>query len=250
MPVEDFYDNISGFYDDMTNFKARLDRERQIMELWIKRYHFKSALDAACGSGLHTILLNQLGVATIGVDISPKMIKRAQENAVRLGLKPTFVQSALQNIDEKLEQKFDVVLFLGNSIPHIHSKDDVSAIFNGFGSLSLSGGKLVVQLLNYDRILRQKERIVSINRNQNQEYIRFYDFLHGIIRFNVLQIDWDFIPCKYIIEYTELYPYTKEDLVKIIQEAGYKINNLFGSMNFDPFDKINSKDLVVLAEKR
>lgn len=250
IPVEDFYNNISEIYDDMTNFQGRLDRERQILETLIKRYPFKSALDAACGSGVHTIILNQLGVPTVGVDISPEMIKRARKNSAQMALHPTFIHSSLQDLDEMIEQKFDAVLFLGNSVPHIHSKSELTDIFIAFRKLLFSKGKLVVQLLNYDRILGKKDRIVSINRNQNQEYVRFYDFLPGNIRFNVLHLNWDYSPCEYSLEHTDLYPYQNTDLIGSIQDTGYRILNIFGTMNFDPYDEKDSKDLVILAEKR
>ena len=248
--VADFYDNISEYYDDMTHFHGRLQREKQIIEKWVKRYRFKRVLDAACGSGVHTIILNQLGVSAVGVDISHEMIKKARENAARMSLKALFLQSALQDLDIKSEPKYDAVLFLGNSVPHIESKTELIEIFIALRKLLFSKGKLLIQLLNYDRIMSIKNRIVSINRIQNQEYIRFYDFLLGGIRFNVLHVNWDYSPCKYSIEYTDLYPYVKKDLVTYIQKSGYRILDVFGSMNFDPYDENESKDLVILAEKQ
>ncbi|MBN2425985.1 MAG: methyltransferase domain-containing protein [Calditrichaceae bacterium] len=243
-----FYDEIAEQYDHMTRFEKRLHREMVIIKGWTDRFGFKSALDLACGSGVHTIALSRLGIETTGVDISREMIILAEKNAVKYGVNPHFVCSSFADIDKNLKQKFDAVLILGNSLPHVTNRDELQKIFINIKNALYDPGMLIVQLLNYSKILREKNRIISIQREDDHEFIRFYDFLDELLQFNVLHVYSSDNKIKHQLSSTLLYPWEETDLMEALISTGYSEINLYGSMQFDVYDKYASENLVLICK--
>ena len=236
IPPEEFYDQIAGYYDEMTRYKDRLENEKEIFSAWINKYQFKKVLDLGCGSGLHTIVLSELGIETTGVDVSDNMIKKAKKNVQKFEINPPFIKSSFRDLDKNIKEKFDTVLFLGNSLPHIKTEQELLVTFKNIRKLLLPQGKFILQILNYARILKTKERIISINKNINQEYIRFYDILEEYLRFNLLMIDWNGKRNKYKLTSTILYPWLLSDLQEMFQQGGFKILDTYSTMTFESFE--------------
>ncbi|GAB4370892.1 MAG: hypothetical protein Kow0042_13320 [Calditrichia bacterium] len=245
-----FYDRLSEDYDLMTRFSERLITEKPIMEAWVKRYGFRSALDAACGTGLHALLLAKLGVRVVGVDISPQMLERAKSHAREAGVELPFFESSLENLTEIVHQKFEAIFCLGNSLPHLLTHKELSTAVQNFYHLLLPGGIVVLQLLNYTKIFTEKNRIVGINKSGSKEFIRFYDFTTPMIGFNILTIEWKPEGVVHSLHNTKLYPYQKEELLAELKKIGFSQITCFGDMKFSVFQEQSSPNLVIVAEKK
>ena len=109
-------------------------------------------------------------------------------------------------------------------------------------------GVVLLQQLNYDRILRENDRIVGIQKKQQGEIIRFYDFISPLIRFNVLNIEWQETKPQYDLFSTLLKPYKKDELVSAFHRNGFQDLELYGSLKGHLLDS-ESRDLVLLARK-
>jgi hypothetical protein len=112
-----------------------------------------------------------------------------------------------------------------------------------------SGGILLLQILNYDRILKSGERIQSIKKSDNKEFIRFYDYEKNDIRFNLLAIERNKNRIIHSLNSVLLHPWIETDIVQILHQSKFKKIKLFGSLARSVFDKKVSKDLVVFAQK-
>jgi glycine/sarcosine N-methyltransferase len=247
--VTEFYQELAPHYDQMTRFQARFKSEEKILREWIKRYEFKSVLDVACGTGLHAIILSTLGIKVVGSDISPDMLKHARHNAAQAGVKVKWVSASMQEVSQKVSQKFDAIFCLGNSLPHLLTIGDLHKTVQGLSNLLNDSGILVLQMLNYDQLLKSKKRIVGINREKNREFIRFYDFLENLIRFNILTIDWkDNVPTTQLTS-TLLHPYTKGELNTILAYFGFTEIEYYGDLKFSEYRPIGSPNLLVVARK-
>ena len=87
-----FYEDLSSFYDDMINFKERLETEKQIFEKILTSFPAKSVLDAGCGSGFHSVVLSSLGLSVTGMDNSAPMLELAKKNSKDYNQFPKFVK--------------------------------------------------------------------------------------------------------------------------------------------------------------
>ncbi len=244
----EFYENLENHYDRMTRFKERIKTEKSVLAKWVERYKFQSAIDVACGTGLHSILLAQMGIKTTGVDISETMLKQAGLHGKEFEGEVTWILSPMEELKKNLQGKYDALFCIGNSIPHILDAPSLEKTFNGFYDLLNPGGILVIQLLNYKKIYDTKNRIIGIHREKDTEYIRFYDF-HPVLTFNILIVTWEGNKSNYKLQSTELYPYSKEELDMFLRKEGFKQFEYYGDMAFSPFDENNSSNLVLVAGK-
>lgn len=233
----------------MTRFKERLQSEQVILEQWLKRYSFKSVLDAACGTGLHSILFKKLGLRVVGADVSTEMLKYATQNAHDQNVQVDWIAAPMQELNAYLQQPFEAIFCLGNSLPHLLSIPELYQTLQTFFKLLNPGGRLVLQLLNYSKIVREKERIIQISRSGEKQFIRFYDFLKPRIRFNLLIINWPDQKPVYQLISTELYPYTKIQIEKELKKMGFKNLEFFSDMRFETYDPKNSTNLIVVAQR-
>lgn len=245
----DFYDQIADSYDEMTRFEQRFQNEKQIVQGWFDKLHFQSAIDVACGTGLHAILLASLGVKTTGVDISAKMLKIARKNATRTDKNISWIKSSMENLQNQLKGSYDVLFCLGNSLPHILSQEGMEQTFRNFYNLLTPTGCIMLQLLNYDNILKNRQRIIGINKVKNSSFVRFYDFIADQVQFNILKIIEHNGLIDYDLQSTRLYPYRKEELESLLVKSKFVDLQFYGDMKFTPYD-LNSSNLVIVAHKK
>ncbi|PIE33860.1 hypothetical protein CSA56_10135 [candidate division KSB3 bacterium] len=244
-----FYEEIALDYDQMTRFEERMQRETALFNTWIVRYRFQSAVDVACGTGLHAILLAQAGIQTVGADISAEMLEQAKQHAEKDAVQISWIHAGMEQTRQYLEGSYDAVFCLGNSLPHLLNSKSLHAAFMNFSQLLSPGGIAVIQILNYSRILVEQERIVGIHRNNSAEYIRFYDFLPEYIRFNLLTVRWEQGKARHSLSSTTLYPYQQDELENALHEHQFSEIEWYGNMEFQPFDKSSSPNLVIVARK-
>ena len=219
------------------------------MEEWAGRYDFKSVVDVACGTGLHSIILAEKGFSVTGADLSPSMIEKAIENSRKRNVNIPFFQVSMDKLGEVLKDKFDFLLCLGNSIPHITEKEVLKNVFRSFFSILNPGGTFVIQLLNYHKVYKTDNRIVGVHRKGNKEFIRFYDLSHDYLVFNNLIVKWNGDKCTHNLHSTILHPYRKEDLEKALASEGFCDFEFYGDMKFSDFDKEASSNLVIVGKK-
>ena len=243
----DFYDQISDSYDEMTDLKNRLERIEDFVKALMSRYGPKSVLDAACGTGAYVVKLAQMGIDVTGADISAGMLAKARAQSGRVGVGARWINCPMQQLADHCPEKYDVVMCLGNSIPHILTAGELDQTIKGFAGLLRPGGVLLIHLLNYSRIRQSGQRIVGVTRQGNNEYIRFYDIFPEIINFNLLKITWKGAHSEHQLTSTPLYPYTAQAIRQVIEKHGLGDISLYADYQFNPFDITQSQSLMVEA---
>ncbi len=242
-----FYEALADDYDEMTGFEERMSAAERFVRAILRRRPVESALDVASGTGLYALALARCGVPRVlGVDLEPAMLEKAARHAGRLGVRPHFLTADMEQLSSVLTGTYDLVLCLGNSLPHILEPPARRRTVEGFRSLLTPGGELMVQTLNFDRILRERRRIVSIDRRGNREFIRFYDFLeNGLVRFNLLRIVWEKSDVGHDLQSTRLRPCRSGELVRDFEACGLRNVRVFGSPSLDPFHECSSPTCLV-----
>ncbi len=242
-----FYDEIAGDYDAMTGSGGRSLRAEEFLKTLRRRFPINSALDVACGTGLYIILLAKLGIRSVGADVSAAMLDQARKNAQENGVRVDWVCSPMQDLAAKVQGRFDAVVCMGNSIPHLLTDGELDATIEGFVRMLNPGGIIVLQLLNYDRILCRRERIVGINRHANKEYVRFYDFQGDQVQFNILEITGTSDEPAHQLHTTLLRPYTAEMLRHTLIRHGCRNVQIYSGLGFAPFDKDGSETAMLIG---
>jgi glycine/sarcosine N-methyltransferase len=248
--ITEFYDLLSSEYDEMTGFPDRFNKERSFFTSLIQRDNIQTVLDAGCGTGFHSLLLAQLGVDVTGVDISAEMLRELKSHARAMNQKIKTKNCKFSDIRKELDTTFDAVICMGNSLAHLLSIGELQRSVRNFFEILNPGGILVVQILNYERILKQKQRIVNIKESGDKMFVRFYDFLPRNIIFNILTIDKRVSMHTHRLQSVELCPIREREIRTILRSVGFTSLQVFGNIQRDPFVSSSSSDLITITKKR
>jgi glycine/sarcosine N-methyltransferase len=247
--IAGFYDWLAPEYDRMTGFDERFERETPVFRQIVDRYGTRSAVDAGCGTGFLSLLLARIGVDVTAADLSALMLKALEERAAAAGLAISILAGPFQDIGRQVSPPVDAVFCLGNSLPHLLTEDDLSASLRSFATALRPGGLLVLQTLNYDRILAAKERVQSVKETGGTTYVRFYDYEESLLRFNILRLTKQAGGIVHEMRSITLRPILKNPLCRLLSEAGFVDAAPFGGFAKEEFLPETSRDLVVFCSK-
>lgn len=246
MKTKNFFDDVSDFFDNMTDASKVISTRKELLKKFITPGMQKAA-DMGCGTGSDSISLGLNGLNVTGFDISGKMIEKAKINAHKFNLDLKFYEYSIVKIPKFFNENFDFAVSLGNSLALVE-KNKISKSVERIYEVLKPGGIFILQILNYTAIKKSGSRIVNISKNPPNVYVRFYDMFNMPLNFNILrfnennQKDFELLT-------TNLYPYDKNFLTDVLKKVGFKKISAFASLNKDKFDIYNSKDLILIACK-
>jgi len=261
------YDDFSADYDRFVDWDGRLAAEMPFIEQRLQAAGAQRVLDAACGTGRHAIALAEKGYQVVGADGSPGMIERARANASDAGHSDLrFMVAGFGELTRSLDlvagkrrgtegtsARFDAVLCLGNSLPHVLTPVELAVTLEDFNNCLRDGGLLLVQNRNFDAVLADHDRWMGPQGHKEGEtewlFLRFYDFdPDGLLTFNMVRLtrergeDWN-----QKVSSTRLWPLWEHELIPAVQGAGFGDLVLYGDMEGAPFDPDSSPNLVIAA---
>jgi len=109
--VLESFDNIAGIFDEeFENEITRSLRQKLYSAIGSLVPPGSSILDINCGTGIDAIALSRKGYSVAGVDLSPRMIERAQRKSSEHGLPVRFMVSSFECLDKIAWEPFDLVL--------------------------------------------------------------------------------------------------------------------------------------------
>jgi glycine/sarcosine N-methyltransferase len=237
------YENIAEFYDEIFPLKqTRLE----FIESFLKNN--TRVLDVGCATGELALALSKKGHQVEGIDLDEKMIELAREKTKRSGLNTGFFIKDMIKIGEDFSPKsFDAVLCLGNTLVHLENPEKLKEVFMGFHMVLKSGGILMAQLVNYDRILSGGIKELPLLENENFIFRREYRYQEADHRIQFLTHLTIKKNGEVIKNSETLYPLTSRELKDALEHAGFSKFQFFGSESKIPYDK-NSPALVAVAE--
>jgi len=243
---QEFFDELSVQYDSMIPFEKAIERKKELFKNLLKGSD-KTIADIGCGTGSDSLALAGIGYKVTSFDPSAQMLNKARINAKSSGLDLDSYQFGTAQIPNEFNGKYNVVISFGNSFANIPTDEFESSVCKCF-SLLKEKGELYIQILNYEKILLEKKRIVSITTGEEKYFVRFYDFNENHIVFNILQFD-KAKPADHQLISTIINPYSTDDFTLALKKARFKINKYYESFNFTPFDPQTSNDLIITSVK-
>ena len=242
MQSTEFYDRLARAFDVMTDWPARLAFEMPFIQRTLNQQNARSVLDTACGTGWHAIALAQKGYTTAGCDASPAMIERARTNAAKAGVNVRFETADFQRLD-LFPEKFNAILCLGNSLPHLLSREELLEAFGQiFGRLE-HGGVVILHNLNYDLRLKTKPRFADYGA----QFITFHTalFERKNPKESTQTPSW-----SVEVNSTLQRPWLSRELDDALTQVGFGDIRHFGGLDGSAYEKEKSGDLVIVAQAR
>lgn len=234
-----FYSEISKYYDYI--FPIGEPQLGLIKELVGEAP--KDILDIACGSGGYSKRLSDMGYNVAAIDLDHDMIKKLKEKDADIDAR------ALNMLDiDKLNNTFDLMFCIGNSMVHLNDNDEISEFLKKCKNNIRSGGHIIIQIVNYDRILAKDIKSLPLIRNEEVDltFERYYDYLHEKHKIDfktILKVD-----SLNLENHVLLHPIKSVELVGILEKSGFINIKTYESFKKDEYDPMNSFPLVVVAQ--
>jgi glycine/sarcosine N-methyltransferase len=241
-----FFDELASDYDQMVSFEKAVENKKRILKNFVQP-EMKYAADLGCGSGVDSIALASSGLKVTAFDPSAKMLDIATENAEREKVRVAFHNNSIDSISEDFDDQFDLAVSLGNTFANIDRERLIKSL-QRCKQILKPQGILLIQVLNYEKILNEKQRIVNITKGVDKFFIRFYDFIDNEITFNILIFKKE-KPSEHKLISTKLFPHTREDFDNILKKMEFSKVEYFSEFELATFHKEQSKDLIIRAIK-
>ena len=188
----------------------------------------KRILDIGCGTGLLSVKLSKMGGVVTGVDISPDMIRVAEQRANALSVPVTFVEQPMQQLVGF--ENYDLAVIAIDSLNYVTKREEVIATLkNVYSALKVNGVLLfdVHSIFKMDEIFLEGPFTFDNNRiayiwetEEGDEPHSIYSELAFFIRNETgLYARFD------EIHYQRTF--TVHDYVTIITEIGFTIDRIF-----------------------
>lgn len=241
-----FYEEISTYYDYIFPInKTQLN----FFKKHFKDKPTKSVLDIASGSGSYTLEFAGWGLRAVGIDFEEDMVKKASAKVKGL-TNVSFVTGDMRKLSFQ-DKEFDAAICIGNSLPHILSDEDLKAAVTEMYRILNKEGILILQTVNYDRILKHKVSELPLIENNEIGLVfrRLYDFREdGLLDFNTeLEIKKD-AGTKSFNNTVVLRPLTKLELEKMLEEAGFSQITVYGA--FDGREHSDEAPATIIVAKK
>jgi SAM-dependent methyltransferase len=245
------FDDLTDIYEAMIDWPKRLDREGPFYRRLFEQYRVGSVVDVACGTGRHAAMFHSWGLRVEGADISPAMIARAQAN---FGA-PAGLRWVVRGFDQPIAPAvpFDAALCVGNSLALAPNMESVERTIGQMLAAVRSGGAIVVHLLNLWHLpdgpcvwqkcrraaMPQGEVLIlkGVHRCGTRGYVELV--VVGLATETAIQQ-----------ESVPLLGLEVASLQSIAATAGAVNVRFFGAYQNQPYDRQQSPDLIMLAEKR
>ncbi len=206
-----------------------------------------TVLDVGCGIGTLSFALTNYYKSVLGIDMDAEMIRAA---SIKKGNKPESVQfkqlSMLELNTSFAENSINGIICFGNTLVHLNTLEEMSEFLQQSKTVLKSNGKLLLQIVNYDKIIEKNITQLPLIENDTITFERYYSYrkLENKIDFNTrLTVK----STQQLIENSiALLPLLKKELAQLLNNAGFKHCNYYGNFNEEPYT-IDSPALIVEA---
>ena len=110
-------------------------------------------LDLPCGQGRHAIELARRGYDVTGVDLSPFLLKVAEQRARADGVRVRWISGDMRQ--PIAGERFDVALNLFTSLGYFAEEADDRKVVVAAATMLAPGGRFVLEVINGERLMAQ-----------------------------------------------------------------------------------------------
>ncbi|MCF6332522.1 MAG: class I SAM-dependent methyltransferase [Draconibacterium sp.] len=253
-----FYTSISKYYSDIFPYNPI---QLQFVQNSIGNLEGKKILDIGCATGELAFQLAENGANVIGIDLNEDLLNQAMRcssfksadskkcESEFASPNPKFQTGNMLELETDFnEMQFDAVLCFGNTLVHLPTTDLIQQMLKGVNEVLKPRGKFLMQILNYDYILREQVSELPIIENENIKFIRKYKFNNesSIIRFQTnLHLKKE---GRVLANETSLFALKSNELIALLGNSGFKDIKLFSNFKKNIFGGPHLP-LVILCSK-
>jgi len=244
------FDDLTEVFEELVDWPRRLANEEPFYRRLFARIGVRRLVDVACGTGRHAAMFHSWNLHVQGADLSPRMIELARR---RCG-EPPGLSWAVRSFDEPIAsaEPFDAAVCVGNSLALAPDMAVVQGAIRQMLAAVRSGGVAVVHVLNLWHLpdgpcvwlkskrttLPQGEVLLArgVHRCGAQGYVELLvaDLTGGV-------------PLRG--QSARLLGLEAAELEGMARQAGAAQVRFFGGYQEQPYERQQSVDLIMVAEK-
>lgn len=223
------------------------ERQRGFFEHLLASGPVNSVLDVGCGTGEHLSWFSSRNIRTWGLEPDPAMF-RELERRQWPGRVPQLLRAGVQELPAALGERVDLVLCLGNTLPHLPGRTAAQHAVRGMAETLSPGGRLVLQTVHFDRVLADGQASFPVIRRDLPDggrisFSREYDLTELPERLL-------FRTCLSTPDGEEraawpLVPLRQAEIERILMQAGFREIETFGDYDRSSFVELSPALIVV-----
>jgi ubiquinone/menaquinone biosynthesis C-methylase UbiE len=219
--------NYPEIYDERFSENANKAFKRHYETMFAGK-KIDAILDCSFGTGNLTFCLAELGYKIYGSDINKLMLDKAIEKAKEKKLDVEFILCDFRELSKHFDKKFSCVMSTGNAIVHVNN-NDLTKTLSEMDKLVKSDGYLYIDVRNYDRMIKDKERFQYAQPYFKEDGTRINCFhlwdynIDGTITINIFQ-NYEKGNSEIGREMFDetVYPVSLEYITETLKDLGYK----------------------------
>lgn len=221
----EFYKILSKAYDEVFPFS-------EDTFAFLKSYADGAALDIGCATGAYVKRFHEEGFDAAGIEYVPELIKYQKDISV----------GDMRKLPAALNGRFSLVYCIGNTLAHCTDTKDAENILTGFAKTLKKGGRCIIQILNYDKILKNRPSELPLIQTDTVSFIREYGYTDHAVTFKgTLNAGGESSSSA-----VQLYPLTLSELKAAAEKAGFTKAEVYGSFTKEPYDEKSSFPLIAV----
>jgi SAM-dependent methyltransferase len=245
-------------YRRLIAWPQRIEREWPFLQRELERSPAPSVVDLGSGTGEHARHLASLGYRAVGIDQSDEHIEKAREYENEFPPHgPEFLLGDIADLTRLTSERFGMAICLGNVLPHLEDEDLLAMAREVHAGL-VTGGRLLIQLLNYERILACDLRHLPLNFRDDPDETGEIVFLRLMtpdgpshVLFNPMTLalkpgEDPPVGLKSAKE-VRLRAWMRPELEDLLNRSEFEIEALYGDMVGGDYEPRDSSDLVLVA---
>lgn len=241
------HEYVGGFvdkWDDLIDWKARTESEGRFFIDQLKARGVTSVLDAAAGTGFHSVRLLEEGFETVSADGSPQMLAQAFSNGLSYGGHILRVVNAdWRWLNRDVHGTYDAIICLGNSFTHLFSERDRRKTLAEFYAMLNHDGVLIIDQRNYDSILDDGFSSKHTYYYAGEDVSAEPDYMdEGLARFKYTFPD----KAEY---YLNMFPLRKNYMRRLLREVGFQRVDTYGDFQ-ETYQDSEPDFFIHIAEKK
>jgi SAM-dependent methyltransferase len=241
-----FYTDISLVYDDLFPVSPE---QRALFVSLMDDGGARSVVDCGCGTGSQLQPFAVTGLSCFGFDPDPSLVAIARRKLATYP-KTRVETGSFADLPRLVSFPSDLLMCLGNSLVHVPQDEASRFLADAAGALSRSG-TLLLQILNYERLLREGVTELPMIRASEGtvEFRRRYEWEgdRKVLFRTSLRFAGADEP-RIVRNEIPLYPIYPEELWEMLTNAGFGDIRFYGDFARSEFSP-GSEALVSLARK-
>jgi len=249
------FDDLALVYDEVIDWKNRLNRELPFLQTFLGTRKPARILDLACGSGRHATAFARQGHEVSGLDASQEMIDAAIQLTAMEKATVKYLVGDMQEAPNLVEGPYNLIMCLGNSLALLPTIDDLKRTLRGVHALLARPGTFVAQILNFQEIRHSHFRFFplksgTLEKGDDVVFARFFepftDSTKAILVFTGFvkqEATW-----RTQVKTHEVLQLDQQLFESVLRDTGFEKPELFGGYDGSAFSPLESRNLIAVAK--